>query len=108
MRLEHTLIFEISKHYKTKESTENLARVLLSFRGEHALHFVPNKIETTCEYDMVNWQLIAYDVLMEWADRSPRCESLELLDALEKTNPAAVDSFRDILACGKDPWSLLP
>ena len=49
---------------------------------------------------MVNWKLMAYDVLLTWAD-IPSTHTSDLHGALEKTNPEAARRFREVLSCGK-------
>ena len=100
--MEHNLLFEISQHYKTKESTTTLAQRLHGHL--YGLYFRPKFLHIDGE--TVNWKLVAYDVLSTWVDKGGQAHSLQLLGALKETNRDAADSFQEVLTCGKDIFCL--
>ena len=98
---EHTLLFEISKRYKTKELTRALASELLDDD-----EFLERRIDREIWNDEtalkdINWELIAYDVFLEWVQTNPSGHSLRLLEALRETNPDAAEFFEKPLLCGE-------
>ena len=60
--------------------------------------FIRNKVQTN---EIVDWELIAYDVLCYFATDSAETSSLKLLLVMEKTNHEAAERFGNALT--KDP-----
>ena len=95
---EHILLFQISRQYQTKDSTRRLAQKLPNYDYD----YIVSKINDATR-ENVDWRLMAYDVLMEWVEYSTtEARSLDLLSALQETNPVAARSFGEALTCGKD------
>ena len=95
---EHNLLFQISRQYQTEDSTRRLAQKL----PDYAHAYIVSEINDATK-ENVDWRLMAYDVLMEWVEYSTTgARSLDLLRALQETNPVAARSFGEALTCGKD------
>ena len=52
--------------------------------------------------EMVNWKIMAYEVLLQWIRISGEGNSLTLLNALKRTNREVAENFGQILTCGKN------
>ena len=92
------------------ESTKALAEALPFYVKSKVSFWVSTVAKrNSLNLKTVNWILIANDVLMKWVEfrRSvayppPRAHSLELLRAMNKSNPDAARSFQEALTCGKN------
>ena len=99
---EHNLLFQISRQYQTEDSTRRLAQKLPDYDHDNIVSQIND-----ARKENVDWRLMAYDVLMEWVKYSiSRARSLDLLRALQETNPVAARSFAEALTCGKDLYFL--
>ena len=95
-------MFEISQHYNTNESVKALAEDKQKFGWRSAMEL------DDLDNSTVNWKLVAYRELLGWVeghwlskDELQLAKSLDILKALERTNPEAADTFRGALSCRK-------